>query len=328
MKKITIKTTITALALTLSANIFALECGETLTQSTTMTQDLDCSNYQGFAALNLKGNKILLNGNGHRIITPTTNVGVYAEGGRIAVLNLEVEGGQKTIGFQGYNTYKLELNHVSAKGMRIGADYTTESNFSCRRLKVTNSNLSSNEIAVKVNSQSCQKPPRLLNNDFSESKNYALNIISKRFFINGLKNNNYSNSANGIIGKASELAVVKDVDFSKFNIQGNQVFIYDSKQVRVKRSNFEGSSSQTGAVHIYNSELVKVNRNSFDGNYLDLKVSNGSQATDLRINRNIATEAFVIDGNELNYSRIRLRYNDIPEGRIFIYANADIFEQK
>ncbi|WP_372655705.1 hypothetical protein, partial [Halobacteriovorax sp.] len=190
-----------------SYSVNALECGDSIEVDTVMTSDLDCSNYNGFAALEIKGDAVL-NAKGHTISTPNTSVGIYAEGGLIKIRNLTIEGAPSAIGVMGYNVRKLVVNKTTAVDMFIGVDYYTADDYDCDRLRVSNSNLSSNEYGVRVNSPKCEYTPRFVNTDFSYSKSYALNVSAKIIRVNGVLGNDFSSSANGLLLHSQEKTAI------------------------------------------------------------------------------------------------------------------------
>ena len=147
----------------------ALECGDSIYEDTVMQADLDCSDYSGFAALEVKGDAVL-NAKGHTITSPNTSVGIYAEGGLIKIKNLNLQGAPGSIGIMGYNVRKLVVNKTKASDMFIGVDYYTSDDYDCDRVRVSNSDLSANDYAVRVNSPNCEYTPRFVNSDFSSSR--------------------------------------------------------------------------------------------------------------------------------------------------------------
>jgi len=284
------KKQILAMALTLlSTGTYALECGDSLSADTVMEQDLDCSNYEGFAALSLSGDMIL-NGNGHKIISPNTYAGLYTETGKVKVKNLEIAGKADGVGIMSYNTRKLVVKNVTATDMFIGVDYNVSEDFDCDRVKIKGSNLSSNEYGVRISSPLCSFAPNILDSDFSFSKSYALNITANKIRINGLKSNTFDNSSNGLLLSGSEKVVVKNLDLSESGIDGTQVFSYSSGLVRIKDSKF-GNNSYEG-IHIYDAQKVVIRRVEAHNSGVGIKVVNENVATEF-LGRKIASS-----GNE------------------------------
>lgn len=258
---------------------FAVECGDTITDKVRLTEDLDCSSYQGFAALILRDNAIL-QGNNFRIISPNTSAGIYAEGGNIKVRSTQIIVDESSIGVMAYNVSKMIVNKSNISNARIGVDYSTEDEFACDRLRISNSTLTNNEFAAKVNAPNCDYTPRFVNNDFSNSKNYALNIISKKIRIAEKQNNSFFQSQNGLLLSASEKITLAGLDLSDDQIAGTSIFVYSSNIVRLKNLVLANS---TESIHIYDAADIKLRNVSADASDIALRVTNESQDTNLKI---------------------------------------------
>jgi len=268
---------LTLSSILISASAFAVNCGDTITTKVKLTEDLNCSTHNGYSALTLRGNGIL-NGKGFKIITPNTNVGIYAEGNLIKVKNVVIEGNAQAIGVQGYNVKKLILNKVTANFMSMGVEYYSESNADCDRLRVSNSDLSSNNIGAKVFAPNCSYNSRFINSDFSNSGSTALVVSAKIVRILGKHNSVFDGSTNGFSLKGTEKVVVKDMDLSDSQISGTQIFVQSSKKVRVVDT-ILGNSDE--GLHVYDSEEVIVNRSEVINANIGIKVANDRVPTSL-----------------------------------------------
>ena len=270
---------LTLSSILMSASAFAVNCGDTITTKVELTEDLDCSSHTGYSALTLRGDGVL-NGKGFKIITPNTNVGIYAEGNLIKVKNVVIEGNAQARAVQGYNVKKLVLNKVTANFMNMGVDYYSESNADCDRLRVSNSDLSSNNIGAKVFAPNCTYNSRFINSDFSNSSSTALVVSAKIVRVKGKHNSIFDGSANGLSLKGTEKVIIRDMDFSDSQITGTQIFVQSSKLVKVVDTVL-GNSDE--GLHVYDSEEVIVNRSEVINANIGIKVANDRVPTSLDV---------------------------------------------
>lgn len=261
------------------SNVYALNCGDTITTTVKLESDLDCSDYTGFAALIIKENGIL-QGNDFSVISPNTSAVIYAEGGDIRVRRTNIVGSENNIGVMGYNVQKLVVNKSNIDGAYIGVDYYTEDSFACDRLRVSNSNVRGNEFAVRVNAPNCDYVPRFVNNDFSNSKNFALNITSKRIRLVEKQNNIFTGSSNGLLLKSDELIRIKDLDLSDAQIAGSLIYVYSSQKLVVNGAKLANAYE---GIHAYDVAEVKIKNVLAENMEVGIKVVNESVDTDLKI---------------------------------------------
>ncbi|MAZ47441.1 MAG: hypothetical protein CME65_02695 [Halobacteriovoraceae bacterium] len=269
------------IAMLWSLSTFAINCGDTITSKTVLEEDLDCSSYQGFAALTLRGDAIL-QGRDHKIISPNTSVGIYAEGNDIRVRRTIIEVSESAIGVMAYNVSKMVVNNSDISNARIGVDYYTEDEFACDRLRISNSTLVNNTNAAKVNAPNCEYTPRFVNNDFSSSKGFALDLVSKKIRIVEKQGNNFYGSANGLLLSASERVTVAGIDLSDDQIAGTSVYVYSSNEVRLRNLTL-GNTEE--AIHIYDSSNIKIRKASISNTDIGIRVTNDQSDTDLLIAR-------------------------------------------
>tara|TARA_B100001971_G_C18268010_1_gene596150 strand:- start:5691 stop:6632 length:942 start_codon:yes stop_codon:yes gene_type:complete len=266
------------------SNVYALNCGDTITTKVRLTEDLDCSEYTGYAALIIKENGIL-QGNDFSIIAPNTSAVIYAEGGDIRVRRTNIIGSENNIGVMGYNVQKLVVNNSNIDGAYIGVDYYTEDSYACDRLRVSNSHVRNNEYAVRVNAPNCDYVPRFVNNDFSNSKSFALNITSKRIRLVEKQNNIFDGSSNGLLLKSDELIRIKDLDLSNAQIAGSLIYVYSSAKLVV-----DGAKLANGyeGIHAYDVADVRIRNVLAENMQTGIKVVNESVTTSLKV-RNTET---------------------------------------
>lgn len=294
-----------------STSAMAINCGDTITSTVRLKKDLDCSNFSGFAALILRGDG-KLNGMGHKIISPNTSVGVYAEGNQIRVNNLKIEGAPTATGIMGYNVVRLVVDNVEARQMNIGVDYFTEVDYDCDRLRVSQSDLSGNNYAAKVVAPQCEYVPRFIGNDLSNSAITALNLSAKRLRIREIQGNILDGSTHGLSLTSSEQTLVEGLDLSSSQISGTQIYAYSSNNVIIR--NVITGEAQEG-IHIYDAKNVLIQNTESINNGIGIKVANDSVATQLRIGQsktqgNASFGVLVTSFGAVKFSQIALPKNN------------------
>lgn len=305
-----------ALLSTLSFSAFALNCGDTITTITEMTSDLDCSNYTGYSALTLRDDAIL-RGNGFKLISPNTSVGIYAEGNLIKVKNLTIEADATAKGVEGYNVQKLVLKNVTANNMNMGVDFYSEDYASCDRLKVVDSDLSSNNYGARVNAPSCDYTPKFINSDFSNSQITALKLSAKIVRILGKHNSVFDGSAHGFDLKGVEKVVIRDIDLSNSQIAGTQIFVYSTEFVKIK--NTIVGNAQEG-IHIYDANEVKIVNTEAINAGVGIKVANDQAATVLEI-KGSETAGNNIGALVTSYGSVPFTAIAVDENNVFDYIS-------
>lgn len=295
-----------------STQVLALQCGETVSGRVVMTEDLDCSGYAGYAALRLKDDAVLA-GKGHKIISPNTQVGVYAEGNLIKVKDVEISGNENLIGVQGYNVVRFVLDNVTANDMYVGVDYYTETDYDCDRLKVVDSDLSRNAYGAKVISPNCEYSPRFLNTDFSDSKQFAMNLSAQKLNIREIQSNIYDRSARGLLLSAKNRILVEGLNLADAQIEGTQIYAYGAARF-VGRELSLGNNSAEG-INLYDIADVDIKDSEIVNSVYAIKVANDKVATDLKIARTTTSGSsalglLVTSYGSTKFSNIDLTRND------------------
>lgn len=106
-------------------NLTTVACGDVITSSITIANDLNCPAATGYA-LQVVGQNITINGNGKKISAPNAAAGLYVEGDNNTIMNIDVQGVENGHGMMAYNTSNLKVvgNNFSRNkiGIMIYAD--------------------------------------------------------------------------------------------------------------------------------------------------------------------------------------------------------------
>lgn len=294
---------------------FALQCGDTVTTTVKMTKDLDCSSYSGFAALNVKGNGIL-KGQGKKIISPNTSVGIYAEGQTVKIMDVEIQGSTEATGISGYNVVRLVVDNVKASGMNIGVNYYTEVEYDCDRLKVVDSDLSGNNIGAKVVSPQCEYFPRFARTDFSNSYQWALNLQAKKLRIREIQDNTYDGSANGLSLKASETITVDGLDLASAQIDGVQISAYNSPQIKI--TDVTVGNNQSVGIDLYDVADIEIRRTEAVGAGVGIKVATEQVSSKLLVQNSKTSQNGTAGLLVTSYGAKKLQSIDISKKNSFL----------
>lgn len=268
------------LCLLASTVAFGVECGDNIVdQEVHLSENLDCSSYEGFSALTLRGSSKLF-GHGYKVIAPNASSVIYAEGDEIKIVGLELQGHSDGRGIQAYNVKKLVTAYNKSENMATGLDYYTEPDFACSGVVSYRNHLKNNNFAIRVSSPNCSWAPRIYRTDMSNSKVVAANIKANNIVVSGKHYNKYSGSESALNLRASNIALVKHINLKDSGIVGGQVFIHQTKTAIIYNAAF-GNVSHT-AVDMYEVEKVRVYGAHFANSDIGLRIANSSTSTDFK----------------------------------------------
>lgn len=227
-----------------------INCGDTITQSITVANDLDCSSTTGFA-LKIVGDGITVNGNGHTIVAPNAAAGIFAQGSQITVSKFKVNGVVNGYGIMAYETpgIKITANDFSrnsvgvmvfAENLQFGAEISG------------NKIQASTYFGIRTYSSSgAVVSPVIKNNDLQWSGDYALYVKASSYTLSGTDGNNFANSTNGIYLKDG-VFVVKDLSLAQSLIYKRGIFADSAASVTITNVDvsslapFNGNYERTG----------------------------------------------------------------------------------
>jgi hypothetical protein len=154
-----------------------LQCGEIVDDNLTMQADLVCPGFAG-KVLTLKGTRHVLNGNGHRIIAPNAQVGVWIEGSWNEVRDLEVSGLNHGVAISAADTPYLEIRRSifndNQVGIRLEATRTEMQGIWIHDNQVRHS--SQFGILASQSARGHIRLPQFWQNDLSQSRRQAFHL--------------------------------------------------------------------------------------------------------------------------------------------------------
>ena len=211
--------------------LVTVACGDVITQSIRVANDLNCPDTDGFA-LSIKGDNIKIDGNGKSIAAPNAIAGVYVEGSGNTVTNFKIN--DTRFGIYAYNASGLTVtkNDVSdnTTGIWIYADQPLAS-----MIKVTNNKATGNDefgVHFAQDGAGSIVAPQVSNNDFAKSGDYAMYLNVTRFDLDYTDNNNLQSSLNGIYLKNGTFSI-KGVTLSGEKIVRAAIFVDSAEFIEV-----------------------------------------------------------------------------------------------
>ncbi len=100
-------------------NLTTVACGDVITDSITIANDLNCPSVTGYA-LQVVGSNITVNANGKKISAPNAAAGLYVEGDNNTIANFNVQGVVNGHGMMAYNSSNLKVIANNFSNNRIG----------------------------------------------------------------------------------------------------------------------------------------------------------------------------------------------------------------
>ena len=210
-----------------------LQCGEQITANTTLTQDLLCPTTTGFA-LQVIGNNITLNGNGHKIVAPLAAAGVYVQGQSDTVKNIKVNGAQ-TYGIFAYDAPGISILNNDVSGNSIGIEIYAESTHITNALVQGNIAHGNSVFGLRTSQDGVGTvdSPSIRLNDFSQSGSYAIVVDASNYEMDGSALNILYNSANGLYLSGGTF-YIHDLTMSLQMIQNTEIFGETAASVTIK----------------------------------------------------------------------------------------------
>jgi len=112
-------------------------CGATLTESYTLTADVDCTGYTG-TAITIGADGVTLDGGGHRLIAPDATYAVYAQSWNdVTVRNIDVSGWCQGTGVRVNGATGVTIEHVIADGRTFGVYVSSSDDVAVRDLRTS-----------------------------------------------------------------------------------------------------------------------------------------------------------------------------------------------
>ncbi len=253
-----------------------VQCGDTITSSITLKNDLYCPDTTG-SALYIIGDNISVNGNGKKIYAPNASSGIFVQGNGNSVSGFQVNGISQGYGILAYESsgLTLSLNDFSNNliGVMLYADQKSMSKDKVFGNVVRNSTL----FAIRSGSDGAGSiiDPAISWNDFSNSGSYAMQIKASIYNISDYDYNLLFASRNGLYLSGSQINI-SNFSLTKHNIKETGIFIDSATNVNISgidlSSNVTGDSNQKRmGMDLYRVQNFSINGLKSNNNDVGLK---------------------------------------------------------
>ena len=231
-----------------SKKLLTVNCGDIITSSAKIANDLNCPNTTGFALL-VEGNNISVDGNGHKITAPNAAAGLYVQGSGVSVSAFQINGISNGYGIFAYSSPAVSIRNNNVSQNQTGIMLYTD-NLQMSSVSVSGNIATGNSLFGVRSGQDGSgniDNPKIQNNDFSNSGSYAMLITASKYEVNGCDRNKLSGSTNGIYLKTGQFNI-HDISLTKEDIKKIEIFVDSASFVKVSNvdlsSRIPGDSNQ------------------------------------------------------------------------------------
>lgn len=240
-------------------------CGDTVTESAIIGNDLNCPDTTGFA-LRIVGDGITVNGNGRKIVAPNAAASLYIQGSEIKVANFVATDNSNGYGILAYNSPKAQIsdNDFSRNliGVMVYADQGVVNDVVIAKNKITQSVLFG--VRTYFDAPGVIQSPSITDNDLRSTGDYAIYVMASQFEVEGRDNNNLSGSNNGYYLKAGNF-YIHDADYSKQLINKRHFFVDSAQTVTIEDVDVTSRAKDIGTYERTGVDFYRVAQFSVKG---------------------------------------------------------------
>jgi hypothetical protein len=255
-----------------------IHCGDVITQSSRIMNDLVCPDTTGFA-VGVNGNGINIDGNGHSITAPNAQTGWYLQGSDLTFTGAIVHGITNGAGVTVHDVNGIDLgfNDVSFNqtGILIYAEQNTIDTLSLHdNLAVGNALFG---IRTTQESPGIIMTPFIQHNNLSYSGSFGLYLQASGASLSLADQNDYLNCINGIYLKDGTF-VLNNLSFSNSRIQKRAVFVdsalsFTANALDVGTSQVATPSQERVGLHLYKVASFAITQLSTSANDVGVKIA-------------------------------------------------------
>jgi hypothetical protein len=245
--------------------VINVACGDTVSESAIIGNDLNCPDATGFA-LRIIGDNITVNGNGRKIVAPKAAAGLYIQGDGIKVANFTSTDNPNGYGILAYNSPNAQIsdNDFSRNliGVMVYADQGVVDDVVVAKNKITQSVLFG--VRTYFDAPGVIQSPRIVGNDLRSTGDYAIYVMASQFEVEGRDNNNLNGSNNGYYLKAGNF-YIHDADYSKQLINKRHFFADSAQSVTIEDVDVTSRAKENGMQERTGVDLYRVANFSIKG---------------------------------------------------------------
>lgn len=255
-------------------------CGQTLTQSVKLKNDLNCVNFSG-PILKIEGKDVEVDGAGFKLSGGPKSTGVEIRGINLKLKNLKIMGPQ--LGVVVKDSDKVELSHNWVSYTEVGV-LVVGLKEKTRNVIVINNHLTRNEKHA-LKSEGLVESVVVVENDLSESGQEALWIEADKLSLGGEMNNNFYRSQRALFFQGQDVEL-KNLSFTKSLLSSHPVVIKKTNRARISNVDLGTSlpvspkDNLTGLLldEVKSFEVTKLKAQNFTVG-LEISTSKGVEST-------------------------------------------------
>jgi hypothetical protein len=264
-----------------SAPLTTVTCGQVISSSITVANDLNCPGTTGFALI-VAGDSITVNGNGHSISAPLANSGLYVHGNNVTITGFKVHGITQGSGILAFDApgVRIQSNDFSANeiGIVLFAESTEMSNTMVLQNRANNSLLFGFESSL--DEQGIMDAPLLMGNDFSNSGACGMYITASSFELTDQNINNVAGSQNGVYLRGGNF-YIHDLHMKQMQIPATEIFVDTAPSVIVSNVDLSNAFSHASTDSQIGLDLLRcgqfqITNLTANGNDVGLKLETES----------------------------------------------------
>lgn len=302
--------------------ITTLHCGDIITTDTVMGNDLDCPNTTGFA-LQVVGNGIKFDGNGHTITAPQAGAGLYVNGSSVTVFGLKVR--SANYGIFAYDSPDVLISACNVSGNQIGIElYAEKTRFTGAQVF---GNIATHNAVFGIHTGQLAPgalvSPLIFANDFSHSGLYAMAITAASFEYSGLNFNSMFESSNGLYLSQGNFNI-HDLSLSSEMIPGAQIFADAALNVRIENTDVSSltpslSNQERTGIDFYEVAHFSISNVTARNNDMGIRLETQSgvdcsgQIIRSRFEKNDVAGVSIISYDGTRYGNIDIKGNCFKE---------------
>ena len=207
-----------------------IACGDVISQSITVANDLNCSD-SGFA-LRIVGKNVVINGNGRKITAPNAAAGIYVDGDNNTIANFDVQGVTQGYGLMAYNASNVKILSNNFSNNMIGIMIYADNGETASPIIMNNKAMLNSFAGVRTyyDDLGTITNPVIKGNDFRLSGEFAIYVKANTYQILCDDNNKLSGSNNGYYLKDGVFKI-SNLDLSDQLIYKRHFFVDSAKSI-------------------------------------------------------------------------------------------------
>ena len=264
-----------------SLPLTTVNCGDVITQSIRLANDLNCPDTTGFG-FTISGDNVNVDGNGHTVYAPLAVAAVFVQGNNDSLTNLKENGTTNGYGLFVYDSPSFSVTKSQFNGNSMGIVLYAE-NTTMNSLEVTNNQIDNNSVFGVRTGQDGNGSiidPKIGGNTIRNSGYFAMSLQATHDTLGDCEQNDLSGSLNGIDLKDG-IFYLHDLDLSGYKIPHTAIFSDSAISIQISNVNVSShlapqSSQENMGVDLYRVGSFTISGLTCNGNDVGLKLETES----------------------------------------------------